>query len=915
MSLIQRVVAVLTVAAWLFGGAYACAGEAGNLPVAQQRAFELLNAAQSRQLSDRLADEAAAALTANAPFVRGLAEWAIATRVEGDNRGPKLVWPAATAPAWFERWQQLPPHSLLELDYVRQAVQTGIYRDVEALKRSADGIIARAKDVAALGNGAASEPARKAIDALSALRRDMDRGPATLADCQRLWLAMRRTARAVALAQPGAEIASLLFVKLHPGHSLQNITGACYPWTHKPGGGICIQAGLTPGDACRELLAARLGPGHVHGIDLSWNADRVVFGYARQPAWPPRHNTESGSMSFELRKEQPPTRLFEMRLDGSGLRQLGEDCPWNDFEPTYTAADDVVFASDRSGRSSECGMFSADHTVVNLYRYSADGKDLRRLNDNKDIDRYPHSLDNGLIAYTHWEYQERHFMEVHAAWSIRPDGTGADVLANQHRGAPYGLRDIRSVPQGALVAVATGHHTLAYGPLVLVRPERGPNHATSIVSITPEVKPQEGPPPARTVAEGGVRDGGGVWQTPWALSEKCFLAAYTYGPVKAGQPAGSFAIYLVDVFGNKELLHRDPLISCTYPMPVRPRQRPPVMPDRSDPSQGYATAYVADVYRGLDGVQRGTVKSLRIMQHVGWPLTLDAGAHRWIPGNAWEPRFGFWSWSPTRVIGTVPVAEDGSAWFKTPANTAVYFQALDERGLEVRRMRSNVTFQPGEVRGCVGCHETRSAAVASLAPLRGAAAAQDLVGMGEPHTPAPPPWGDDTLLDYERHVQPLLDRHCVRCHGQESPQGGVEFTARRAPDGFLQSFRTMFGLKWADETPFGKSGALLRKMAVNEAPGQLVAISDRFSGSSVTRPRQFGSAKSRLILALADTNHRSEVALGPDDWITLVTWVDANAPYYGTYLKKRDDSGRPLVSPVRVGFDLGLPFGSVPANP
>ena len=36
--------------------------------------------------------------------------------------------------------------------------------------------------------------------------------------------------------------------------------------------------------------------------------------------------------------------------------------------------------------------------------------------------------------------------------------------------------------------------------------------------------------------------------------------------------------------------------------------------------------------------------------------------------------------------------------FKVPADQTVYFHALDEDFLELRRMRSNVTFQAGEDR-------------------------------------------------------------------------------------------------------------------------------------------------------------------------------------------------------------------------
>lgn len=889
----------LLVAAVLAAGCrVACSAEDAVGPASpgiatQLRAEALLRLARAGELADAETDEAARLLTSDDPFVRGPAEWALATRVEAENRTQKPVWPRADAPEWFRRWTEVPAASLLEMDYVRQAVQQGIHRDPARLRQAADAALARARaslaDAQASGGDAQTTArAEAALRKMDALRRALEE-TADLPECQRLWLAFREAGRIVLLAHPAAYAGDILFVTSYPGHSLQNITGACYPWTQKPGGDICIQAGPAPEASCRELLQGRLGPGHVHGIDLWWDGDRVVFGYARQPDWPPRFDTESGDFSFELRKDQPPTHLFEMRIDGDGLRQLTDDPHWSDFEPTYCATGEIVFASDRSARSSECGKFSADHTVVNLYGCQPDGSGIRQLNDNKDIDRYPHSLDDGRIAYTHWEYQERHFFEVHAAWSIRPDGTGADVLANQHLGVPFGLRDVRSVPGGALVAVAAGHHTLAYGPLVRVEPRRGANRVAGIASLTPQVVPQEGPAPKQTVAEGGVHDGGGLWQTPWALSPRHFLAAYTYGPTTAGKPSGLFAVYLLDAFGNKELIHRDRLLSCSCPMPLRPRAVPPVLPPMANPASPYATAYVSDVYRGLPGVPRGSVKGLRILQHVGWPLDVEVGAMRWIPGNAWEAHFGYWSWSPTRVIGTVPVAADGSAWFTVPAGTAVYFQAIDDREMEIRRMRSSVTFQAGEVRGCVGCHETEAeAAVAS--------ADHAAFPQGEPAAPQPPPWGAERLLDYESLVQPILDRHCTRCHGTEQPAGGIELSARRLPDGFLQSYRSMFGLAWGESS----SVPLLTAIASNRAPGQLVAVSDRFSGASVSQPGQFGSARSRLVLAMADSNHRDEVQLTPDAWTTLVTWIDANAPYYGTFLRKRDFDGKLLPQPVRM---------------
>ena len=376
------------------------------------------------------------------------------------------------------------------------------------------------------------------------------------------------------------------------------------------------------------------------------------------------------------------------------------------------------------------------------------------------------------------------------------------------------------------------------------------------------------------VAEGGVPDKGGLYQTPWALSERCFLVSYSYARTPSngggGRNANGFALYLIDAYGNKELVCRDLLLSCSFPMPLRKRPRPPELTPTAESDESYATCYVTDVYDGAPGLATGSVKHLRILQRVGWPLDAKVGAMRWIPGNAWERHFGFWAWAPVRVIGTVGVERDGSAHFTLPADTAVYFEALDDKYMELRRMRSHVTFQPGEARGCRGCHESQARAPApSHAPLA-------LLRPAE--TPTPPPWGDRRLLGYEWLVQPVLDRHCVRCHGREEPKGGIDLTAARAADGFFQSYHTLFG----DFTAKGKKGR------------PLVACSNRFGGAAISQPMEFGSHRSPFItVLLKDPLHAKEVRLSQEEWLALVTWVDANAPYYDTFYNRRPPEGGP----------------------
>jgi hypothetical protein len=223
------------------------------------------------------------------------------------------------------------------------------------------------------------------------------------------------------------------------------------------------------------------------------------------------------------------------------------------------------------------------------------------------------------------------------------------------------------------------------------------------------------------------------------------------------------------------------------------------------------------------------------------------------------------SWTPIRILGDVPVERDGSAQFIVPVDTAVYFQALDENRMELRRMRSFISFQPGEQRACTGCHESRA-----VAPVPAAEVAS-LAMRREASAPLPPPWGDRTV-SFLRDIQPVLDRHCTSCHGGLKPGGGIDLS------GGLTSFDgevAGYGYNRAYETILDKG---------------LVSISAvRAQDASITPPLAYGSLKSKLLTCLTDKAHRDKVALNPEDRLRLAMWIDANAPYHDGFVNKRPE--------------------------
>jgi mono/diheme cytochrome c family protein len=744
------------------------------------------------------------------------------------------------------------------------------------------------------GRKLATDLRQAGVDCAPALRKldDAAQGlqalPKDASDAPRraLYLQVRWAVRGVVFANPMLDFDRLLFVKRFTQETYPDVCLNHMPWCSRPGGDLCILsaakgqglssvlaapggdsgAGGTPAPHSaaalnlRSILNRALGPGHVHGMDLWWDGSRVVFGYARTSSDEPPAGWLDRARSYTFRRTVEPTHIYEIGIDGKNLRQL-TDGEWSDLDPTYTPGGDIVFVSERCGTSLQCNEYDKDETSCNLYVMKPDGTGIRRLSASKDGDYLPHTLDDGTVAYLRWEYHERSWAFIQSIWTIRPDGTGADALFKQHFVNPWSLEDARSIPGSKkLVCIAAGHHTLAAGPLVVVDPSLGINEPKGISIVTPDVKPPEGGMDGVRTPEGGTQDGGGLYSTPWALSEKCFLVSYTYSNKETD--AKGYALYVIDVFGNKELIHRDPAISCFMPMPMRFRPRPPVFPEFVDLSKDRATCLISDVSFGSEAIA-DRIRYVRIAEPIGWPYDNQLGGQRYG-----EKGPHLINWTPIRILGDVPVERDGSAHFEVPADTAVYFQLLDENRMELRRMRSFISFQPGETRACAGCHETRG-----LSPRPHAA---PLAASLPPRALIPPPWGNRPV-SFLRDIQPILDRHCVQCHGGLKPAGGLDFC------GGLTDWSREYEQAWGLVPGYGFNRAF---ETITRA--KLVATAEpNLQDASVTPPLAYGAHASKLFKALDSPAQRKRGRLTADEMLRMTMWMDANAPYHDRFVNKR----------------------------
>ena len=656
-----------------------------------------------------------------------------------------------------------------------------------------------------------------------------------------------------------------------------------------PGGNLCV-LDLTDGSV-RELLPD-MSAGLFDRYDLSFDGRRVVFGY--RP------------------KQGQAFRLYEVGIDGTGLRQITTDPPnerkllasygldptknelgpWrghtDDFHPCYLPDGSICFASSRCQRGVLCDQ--GDRLSVNvLYRVDADGRNMQILSEGALSESTPSVMNDGRILYTRWEYVDKGVIAVQALWAMRPDATGSCEVYGNHHEFPPVLIHGRAIPghNNLFVATATMHHPFAVGPILLLDTSKDIRTHAPIRSLTPDtglsIDGVGGFPRGENYTH--LRNGqwvkdncGPLFCDPYPLADpESGAGAGDYflvscNPDRPWNDSRAYAIYLIDTFGNRVEVYDDPDISCWQPIPLRPRPCPqsvlsPPTHHVPETSSGEATIVLADVYQGLEGVERGTVKYLRILEQVARPWS----AHRFWPDDATLGQNAVISMYAHIFVkihhGVVPVHEDGSAYFTVPADKNIFFQALDKDFMEVQRMRTFVNFQPGESRSCIGCHEPQSLTPFGNLPL----ALHDV-----PSKPSPQP-GETVprTIHYPADVQPVLDRHCVECHRPGKTEGGLDLTGELTTF-FNRSYENLMRNKWVTYIQeFQGPQPRAQKSNVEPLP-----------------PRALGSHASRLIRLLRQGHY--DVKLSTEEMVRIITWADANSPYYGSYFGRRNLKYRDL---------------------
>ena len=529
----------------------------------------------------------------------------------------------------------------------------------------------------------------------------------------------------------------------------------------------------------------------------------------------PQVNYEGTKVLFSYRRGGAPNYLlYEINADGTGLKQLtfGD---YDDIEPSYLPDGGIVFVSSRCKRWVNCWLTQ----VAILHRCDADGRNLRALSSNNEQDNTPWPLPDGRILYTRWEYVDRSQVDYHHLWTINPDGTGQMVYFGNLYPSTV-MIDAKPIPNsGKIVAsFSPGHGIREHdGAITVVDPKAGP----------------DAPASARRISQNGW------FRDPWAFSEDCFLAAQ------------GATLVVMDGQGNQQTVFTLPPadraagLECHEPRPLSARARERLVPARVELDQGIGLLMLADVCQGrnMAGVRPGEIKKLLVLETLPMPIHYTGGM---------EPMSYGGTFTLERIAGTVPVEPDGSACFELPALRSFFFVALDEHDLAVKRMQSFVTVQPGEITGCVGCHEQRTHTPSFTS--------KPMLAIHRRPSRLEPVAGVPDVMDFPRDIQPILDALCVNCHGYEPTALGGPRAGRLILNG--------------DAGPIFSHSYYMMTIAGLFSDG-------RNAPRSNYAPHTLGSSASRILKMLDGSHYGARATAAQIE--TLRLWIDTGAAYPGTY--------------------------------
>jgi len=695
-----------------------------------------------------------------------------------------------------------------------------------------------------------------------------------------LYFAVRTVKREITFKNPAIDFDTILFVDgpMPQGSEWNHETRHRLGYMAVPGGRLMTLQGLHPGGKQTKLMPTEPLHGSFWRPDLSFDGTKVL-------------------VSFKPHNEKN-FHLYEINVDGSGLRRLTAGI-FDDLDPIYLPdGKNIMFLTTRGYLYVRCMPPTNAFVMARMAIDGSEGeKNLYIISRNGEPEYTPSVMSDGRVIYTRWEYTDKPLWRAQSLWTMNPDGTQVQTFWGNQSVWPDLLKDARSIPGSQrIMFTGSAHHDWFAGAIGIIDPAKGFNFPDGLTKVTQElVWPESGNGPVDPKETDEYHTAGAykAYYSPSPLNEKNFFVSVqrVLKNAEGKQYGDKFVLMLMDVNGNRELIHEG-VHHIFDAKPLRAREVPPVLADRVEwpawdtrDKPGTGVIYSNNVYENTPEILHGKAKYLRIWSvehktYTYWYKRPYASSGPEISLNQSE--------GIKKIIGTVPIEDDGSVSFHAPSGVALHFQLLDENQRALQTMRSFTGVQPGESRGCIGCHEsmTRVPVTAMLGKaLRRA-----------PSNITPVPW-EDISVSYERYVQPVLEKYCGECHMNSEHEAFAKFNMTFRPGfvSFKEPYVTLLGHPtWGE--PY--------KAPKNPPPGfgwadtiMVEAFDQRDPVAySTFVPMTKLSYKSRLVERMASGEHHG-VIVDSENLLRVIHWVDAMGPFLGT------EEVRQIPDPVFQGKD------------
>lgn len=597
-----------------------------------------------------------------------------------------------------------------------------------------------------------------------------------------------------------------------------------------------------------QTILLELPKGIIRDVEASYDASHILFSMRK---------------SFE-----DSYHIYEMDLKSRKIKQLTRLAEVSDIDPIYLPDGDIAFASTRAAKYCGCNR----HIMCNLYKMSPDGANITQIGNSIEFEGTPSITRDGKILYTRWEYVDRNFSGAQGLWTCNPDGTRHALYWGQETKNPA-LNGIQIPNSNKVAAILSSCHDIAWGALAIIDKNIGVEGEKSVVKIFPESARKLIDKPGDKYAD-SMKAVKIKYEDPEPISEKFILSSR-----QASEKSQTMNLYLTDIeSGTDVLVGKSTEGMGLFDAKLLARRTPPMTaaPQRSYDTSEKALAYVSDVYEGthLKGVKRGDIKYLRIVEN---PPKLYWSGGYWENEGSQAPAMNYDDYDDKIILGTVPVESDGSAYFEVPAEKFIYLQALDANGDMLQTMRSGMSILPGEIASCAGCHESRAAP--PPASLR-----HSLALKRKPSKIKPVPAGaTGSEFSYIKNIQPILDKHCVKCHD--------------------------FGGKGSEKIVLCGDRGLVFNQSYLQLHSKKAISAIGAGPDAVVEANTWGAKHSKIVRMIR--NGHSGVKMPESEFAVLRAWIDLNAPYYSTEdsAYPQNPSGRsPLAfAEIQRIFELAAP--------